>query len=331
MKAETGIIRLGKDLDVDFEFAQDILIGLSREPKVIPSKWFYDARGSEIFEEIMKLPEYYPTRCEIEILTESGDVFVDTFGEKPLNLVEVGPGNGLKTMILLEALTAARRDLQYTPIDISEPALEPLVDQLGREFPGLKVYGVVADAFRALGHVSRASDRRTVFLVLGGNLGNLPPAECKSFLHRVWNELHDGDLAVIGFDLKKDIHTMLRAYDDSQGVTREFNLNLLRRINRELGGTFDIEAFMHYPTYNAHLGAMESYLVSRKEQKVRIDGLQREFPFRKLEPIQTESSFKYLESDIIETAEATGFRVVRNLTDSDHFFIDSIWSVVKDG
>jgi dimethylhistidine N-methyltransferase len=326
---ESVITRIDQTFDPAFEFGQDVLLGLSGSPKKIPSKWFYDAKGSLLFEKIMELPEYYPTRCEFEILTKRRDEFVDLLGPGPMNIVEVGPGDGRKSRILLRHLLSAKRDIVYTPVEISEAALGGLIETLTAEFPDLPITALIADAFVALNHVSQDADRKNACLVLGGTFGNLSAAEGKTFLRMLWNGLNAGDQVVIGFDLKKQIDLIVRAYDDAQGMTREFNLNLLRRINKELGGSFDDTAFMHYPTYNAKVGAMESYLLSVREQTVRVEALDREFHFEPWEAIHTETSHKHLVSEIEAFARETGFRINRHLFDSKRYFVDSIWTVEK--
>lgn len=326
---ESVITKIDQTFDPAFEFGQDVLIGLAACPKKIPSKWFYDAEGSKLFERIMELPEYYPTRCEFEILEGMKSDFLELCGTAPMNLVEIGPGDGRKSKILLRHFLSAKRDFIYTPVEISEAALVGLVNTLDSDFPTLPVTALIADAFVALNHISQDSDRKNVCLLLGGTFGNLNLIEGKTFLRMLWNGLNAGDQVIIGFDLKKEIDFLIKAYNDSQGVTREFNLNLLRRINRELGGSFDDTTFKHYPTYNAKTGAMESYLLSVREQNVQIEGLDREFHFKAWEAIHTESSHKYLVSDVEEFAAETGFRIDRNLFDSKHYFADSIWTVEK--
>jgi dimethylhistidine N-methyltransferase len=325
----TEITTVDQAIDTSFAFGQDVLIGLLSNPKRIPSKWFYDAKGSKLFEKIMELPEYYLTECEFEILLDRGDDFLELLGGEPINLIEVGPGDGRKSRILLEHLLDQSEDVRYMPVEISEAALEGLIQSLEEIFPGLSISGLVADAFAALNRITGDSRRRNVLLLLGATFGNLSPADGRIFLRRLWNGLNAGDLMVIGFDLKKEIDLIRRAYDDPKGVTRQFNLNLLERVNRELGGHFDPASFLHYPCYNAKLGAMESYLISRRSQSVRIDTLDREFSFRPWEAIHTETSHKHLESDIKVLAEETGFRLLRNLKDSRGYFVDSVWSVEK--
>lgn len=304
-------------------------MGLSSTPKHLPSKYFYDEAGSRIFERIMTLPEYYLTGCEHEIFERQDRVLVEALVGEPFDLVELGPGNGAKTRLLLRALRRRSQRFRYVPIDISRSALTALLAALVAAFPDLEAEGVAAEYFSGLRWLARTAGRRTVVLFLGSNIGNFGEAESLVFLKGLWNTLKDGDLVLIGFDLRKDIEVMLRAYDDTEGVTRDFNLNLLARINRELGGDFEIDGFRFYPTYDVRGGAITSYLVSHAEQSAYIDTIGRRFHFGPCEPIRTELSYKYLEPDIDHLARETGYRIVLNLYDSRHYFTDSLWRVCK--
>jgi dimethylhistidine N-methyltransferase len=310
-------------------FARDVLVGLSAPHKSIPSKYFYDARGSELFRQIADLPEYYPTRCELEILERDKGVIARHLDDAPFNLVELGPGSGAKTLLLLEHLSRSSLDFWYVPIDISEAAMQSLTSALDGTVPHERVTGLVADYEAGLSWLNRRYRRRNLVLFLGSSIGNFTPAEARVFMTHLWSCLAHDDLLLIGFDLKKDINLLVSAYNDSQGVTREFNLNLLRRINRELGGHFELDKFRHFGTYNAAAGAMESYLVSVERQSVLIEEHGRSFSFEPWEPVHTEYSYKYLTSEIEQLARATGFRVMAHLSDARGFFLDSIWRVEK--
>lgn len=311
------------------QFVLDILVGLSADRKSIPSKYFYDAAGTKLFQQITRLEEYYPTGCEKEILVANKDAIARYVESEPFHLVELGAGFSEKTLILVKHFTSLGLDFRYVPIDISESAMRNLVECLAADFPGLPVHGLVADYYRGLKLLSRNSRKKNLVLFLGSSIGNFSHAENRVFMRNVWNSLHHDDVVLIGFDLKKDIDTMLRAYNDSAGVTREFNLNLLRRINRELGGTFDVAKFRHFGTYDVFSGAMESYLVSLEHQVVHIEAIGRSFEFKEWEPIHTEYSYKYLTSDIEELAGETGFEVSEHLTDNRQYFANSIWHVHK--
>src|SRR5262249_40512367 len=212
-----------------------------------------------------------------------------------------------------------------------EPAMRDLTDDLSRKLPELKVHGIVSEYFDGLKWLNRMknSGRTNLVLFMGSNIGNMNRARSRTFLRSLWNVLNHQDYVLIGFDLKKDIDLMLRAYNDSKGVTREFNLNLLRRINRELGGNFDISKFVHFAHYDVFSGAMESYLVSKEQQSVFISEIGQSFVFKAWEPLHTEYSYKYLEFDIEDLAASTGFTIETQFYDSRHFFADSIWRVQK--
>ena len=310
-------------------FALDVLMGLSTSPKQIASRYFYDDEGSRLFEAIMRLPEYYPTQCEKEILSSHAESLVTAFGDAHFNLAELGSGDGLKTKVLLQALQARKASFRYLPIDISAASVEELLASLDTEFPEVETEGLVGDYFEGLRWLSKFHPGRTVVLFLGSNIGNFSRAESRGFLHSLWNALNDGDRVLFGFDLKKDIDVMLHAYNDSQGVTREFNLNLLRRINRELGGDFDLERFRFFSTYDVFGGSINSYLVSQEKQEVFIEAIGQSFKFKPWEPIRTEFSYKYLESDIEGLARDTKFRVVEQFYDSRRYFTNSLWQVRK--
>ncbi len=322
-----------KDLDeISTErkaFARDVLIGLSEPRKWIPARYHYDDDGSGLFQKIMELPEYYPTNCEFEILKSKKSEIGDLMEAHQFNLVELGAGDGVKTSILLDHFMELGFEFQYVPIDISEGAMQGLIDSIQKKFPDIKATGIVAEYFDGLKWLGKIGQQKNLVLFLGSNLGNFSAAQAKVFIRTLWNTLNNNDLVLIGFDLKKDIDLMLKAYNDSQGVTSEFNLNLLERINNQLGGNFDISKFRHYATYDVFTGAMESYLVSLEAQTVFIEELSETFDFKPWEPIHTEYSYKYLVSDIEKLARDTGYTIEKHLFDSKKYFMDSIWRVQK--
>jgi L-histidine Nalpha-methyltransferase len=310
-------------------FALDVLVGLSSKPKSLSSKYFYDERGSELFRQICLLPEYYLTERELEIIEDHQDVIGSYAGEKPLNVVELGAGFSQKSIVLLENLSRSARALQYVPIDISQSVMAALVNSLEELFPQLEVNGLVADYFNGLKWLNHRCQRRNLVLFLGSSIGNFPHKDACFFLRNLWNCLNHDDVVMIGFDMKKDIDLLLHAYNDSEGLTKEFNLNLLHRINRELGGKFDLGNFRHFGTYNVFSGAMESYLISLERQTVFIEEIGRSFSFDLWEPVHTEYSYKYLASDIEQLAAETGFAVQQHIYDSKRYFVDSVWRVQK--
>ncbi len=314
------------------QFALDVLVGLTSPRKSLPSKYFYDDAGSELFNKITELPEYYPTGCELEIIRRHHrDIARYVDYDQPFNLVELGAGFSEKTLTLLKRFTDMDLDFQYVPIDISEGAMKGLVTSIREHLPDLKINGLVTDYFNGLKWLNNRSKRKNLVLFLGSSVGNFTRPENTLLFRNLWNSLNHDDVILIGFDLKKDIDMLIRAYNDSQGVTSEFNLNLLRRINRELGGNFDVSKFRHFGTYDVFTGAMESYLVSLEKQSVFIEKIGRWFTFEAWEPIHTEYSYKYLIPDIEQLAAETGFEIYEHLFDSKHYFTDSIWRVYKPG
>ncbi|MCP5051722.1 MAG: L-histidine N(alpha)-methyltransferase, partial [bacterium] len=281
------------------------------------------------FEEIMELPEYYLSNAEFDVLRRHEAVFSDLVRDEPFHLIELGAGNGAKAGILIDYYLKSQLKFDYVPIDTSDGAMETLTTSLHGKFPDIKLHGLVAEYFDALKWLSQLEGQRNVVLFLGSNLGNFNKSQARTFLRNLWNALNNGDILVIGFDLKKDIDLMMSAYNDSRGVTAKFNLNLLNRINNDLGGNFNLSQFRHYASYDVFSGAMESYLVSMAHQEVFIKEIGQSFFFEPWEPIQTEYSYKYLESDILELADATGFVIVNQLYDSRKYFTDSIWKVQK--
>ncbi|MDY6967078.1 MAG: L-histidine N(alpha)-methyltransferase [Spirochaetota bacterium] len=315
--------------DSHHDFALNVLLGLSQYPKSVPSRYLYDAEGDKLFQQIMNLPEYYLTQCEFEILQNHKDQIIDLVFEDQTNLIELGAGDGQKTEILLEHLINIDLNFEYVPIDISESSIKGLVSGLKKSYPEMKIEGLVAEYFEGLKWLSCDNQGHNVVLFLGSSIGNFSHSEARVFLFSLWNALNDGDIILIGFDLKKDIQTLTKAYNDSQGITARFNLNLLNRINKELGGNFDPDCFQYHNTYNVFTGAMESYLVSCEEQNVYIKELNQFFSFESWESLHTEYSHKYLLSEISALAEETGFNIIHQFSDSRQYYIDSLWQVVK--
>ncbi len=310
-------------------FGLAILMGLTSEPKNIPPMYFYDAKGSELFQKIMGLDEYYPTQCEAEILTNSAGKIANVLGSSALNIIELGAGDGAKTKILLSEFERTKKNVRYFPIDISEDALRELNTGFTKDFPNIPVKPVIAEYYEGLRWLNQNTDGRNLVLFLGSNIGNFSNSQALVFLKTLWNTLNDGDYVLLGCDLKKDIDVMLAAYNDSQGVTDEFNLNLLTRMNSELRANFDLSKFRHFGTYNVKMGAMESFLISTESQDVYISYLDRSFHFKPFEPIHCEYSMKYLPSEIIEMVGSSGFKVVDIFTDKKSYFADALIQVCK--
>ncbi len=307
-------------------FLQEVLEDLGRQPKALSSRYFYDARGSELFELITQQPEYYLTNCELEILHRFGGEIGKRIGHRPFRLIELGPGSGQKTRILLEQLLAQGADFEYVPIDISPQALGDLLRSLEMSFSGtaLKVRAVEAEYFCGFEWL-QGYTHRNVVLFLGSNIGNFPEGGDRHFLAQLRALLHRGDLALVGFDLKKDPKVLELAYNDPAGVTREFNFNLLERINRELGGKFDRHTFRHHGFYNPGLGRMESWLVSLIAQTVEVAALGQHVAFQRGEGVHVENSWKYDPDQIQELATQTGFVIEQQFYDAQDYFVDSLW------
>jgi dimethylhistidine N-methyltransferase len=310
-------------------FALDVHLGLSSQQKFIPSKYFYDENGSKLFQRITELSEYYLTKAEAEILTIHKDALAERLASEPFALVEMGAGDGEKTKILLGHFISKGLDFHYAPVDISESALSELEVSLSEQFPTLSFQGRSAEYASGFSEIDTFSETKTLLLFLGSSIGNFSFPEMKLFLKTLWHALNKGDFTLIGFDLKKDVKTMQAAYDDKEGVTRAFNHNLLHRINRELGGTFNPEKFYHHEIYNPRESAMESYLISLEAQEIYIDALKTTYRFAPYEAIFTERSYKFSDTSIRELAHETGFEILETFKDSKHYFADSLWRVVK--
>jgi L-histidine N-alpha-methyltransferase len=309
------------------QFAQDVQQGLASDPKRLSSKYFYDKDGDELFQAIMKMPEYYLTRSEFEILEMNKEPLLDLFlnSRGRFNLIEFGAGDGLKTKILLRHFVEQQADFRYVPVDISGNVLQGLEKDLKEELPELKVEPIEDDYFRALERLTQTADRRNIVLFLGSNIGNFSEQQAIRFLTELGNGLNGGDLILVGFDLKKDPELIRSAYNDPAGITRAFNMNLLKRINRELGGRFDLQKFQHYQMYDPVGGEARSYLISKEAQEVYIEGLAQTFYFKAWEPVHVEISRKY-EPETIETyASESGFGLVRHFYDCKHYYVNSLW------
>ena len=307
--------------------AEEVLVGLSETPKSLPSRFFYDEAGSSLFQAITDLEEYYPTRVEHGILEDHSVALLERFRGVPFNLIDLGAGDGRKTRVVLEQATQLGLDVRYVPIDISESAMQGLVADMGARFPQMPIRGLVSEYTAGVRWLGQQSDRANLLLFLGSNIGNFAKAQARAFLRRLWLALNPHDRVLVGFDLKKDIELLLAAYNDKEGVTARFNLNLLNRLNRELGADFDVTNFRHFATYNVFSGAMESYLVSMVQQSVHIRSLQATFTFAPWEPIHTEYSYKYLVSDIDNLAAHSGFTPEARFFDDKHWFCDALWTV----
>ncbi len=310
-------------------FAEDVLNGLTNDPKQLSSKYFYDDEGSRLFQEIMKLPEYYLTRSEDEIFRKQTEEIFNAFqaDKSEFDLIELGAGDGTKTSLLVDYFLKHNAKFRYVPIDISSEALNFLIEKFSKEFPGLAIQTEKGDYFKTLEAFKEKFDKRKIILFLGSNVGNFREEQAVEFFKSLRKIMSKEDLIFIGFDLHKNPKTILNAYADSQDVTAKFNLNLLKRINRELGADFNTEEFSHYASYHPTECAARSYLISQKEQTVFIKSLDKEFYFKKWEPIYMEVSQKYNLEMIEKLAKKSGFEIVRNFFDENKFYTNSLWKV----
>jgi len=304
-------------------FLADVLAGLGRSPRSLPSSWFYDAHGSRLFQWITNLPDYYLTRVERRILEAHGEAIAAPFTGAPCTVVDLGAGDGHKTLLLLRRLAERAPALAYAPVDVSPAALGEAAARVRQALPAAAVMPVRATYVEALERLGGSGKKLVLFL--GSSIGNLEHAEALAFLRALRAALRPGDHVLVGFDLVKPLPLLQRAYDDPQGVTRAFNLNLLARMNRELSADFDLGAFRHRATWDPKRPAMESWLESQRRQTVHVGG--RAFTLEAGERIHTEISCKYTGGAISALAEGAGFAEADRFQDPRAWFADALWRV----
>lgn len=315
-----------KPPEFETQFAADIFHGLTTYPKSLSSKYFYDKRGDELFQQIMHLPEYYLTGKEFSILEENKDQIGKIFNAaKGFDLIELGAGDGKKTKILLRHFMKQNFSFRYLPVDISKNVLFQLSESLTKEISGIKVEPQQGMYREVLERLADYKDRKKVILFLGSNIGNLSQEEAVNFLKKISDSMSSEDLFFMGADQKKHPQKVLNAYDDSKGVTEAFNKNLLTRINRELNANFDPDSFLHWPVYDPESGMAKSFLVSKKEQTVQINSLNLEVVFAEWESIHTEISQKYDDTSIAWLARETGLKITGSFSDSENNFKNYIF------
>lgn len=305
-------------------FEKEVYEGLTAFPKRLSSKWFYDKKGDKLFQKIMELPEYYLTSCEYNIIKKHQEEIAKLFDEpQGFDLVELGAGDGKKTKILLEKFYEERLDFTYRPIDISASVLEELEESIQEKWPQLDIQteqGMYFDVLKKLGN--RDTARKMVIMVLGSNIGNLTHPQAIDFLVNIRKSMQPEDLLFMGLDQKKDPQQILNAYNDTQEITAEFNKNILRRINTELGSNFNTEAFKHWPVYDPETGTAKSFLVSTTQQKVTLKKLNIEVNFAPWESIHTEISQKY-DDDVVQwLAQEAGLEITAQFSDTRKQFTD---------
>jgi L-histidine Nalpha-methyltransferase len=315
-------------------FADDVRLGLTREPKSLSPKYFYDALGSQLFEAICLLPEYYLTRAETEIFrSHAAEIIAQMYlpsapfvPSAPVGIVELGSGSSVKTRLLIEAILAHQDRLHYRPIDISATILEQSASKLLGDYPNLHIAAHVSDYTQGLSSIVRRDGERILVLFLGSNIGNYMPDEGRLLLRDIRRTLRPGDGLLLGADLKKSPAILEPAYNDALGVTAAFNLNLLLRINRELDADFDPARFEHRAVYNEREGRVEIFIVSRAAQSVAIKKIGLQIEFREGEMIHTENSYKYDPAQLEAIARETGFKLRRKWFDSEKRFSCNLWS-----
>jgi L-histidine N-alpha-methyltransferase len=303
--------------------AEDVRRGLTTQPKRFLPKYFYDELGSQLFEAICLLPEYYLTRAENEILHRYADEIASSVAG-PTTLIEMGSGSASKTRLIIEALLRRQNELLFMPVDISATALESSSRILLQSYPRLSIEAYAADYFAALAELAKEQRTHTLALFLGSNISNFDAEEALKFLRALRRVLNEGDALLLGADLKKDKAVLEAAYNDALGVTAAFNLNVLARINRELGGDFDLRAFAHRAVYNQDVGRVEIYIESNREQTVTIGKLDLQVEFAAGEQIHTENSYKYDLADIRKLAAATGFTLAQTWQDQKQQFSSNL-------
>ncbi len=317
------------------EFASDVARCLASKSKYLSPKYLYDKIGSQLFEQICLQPEYYLTRTEASILNKHAPLISKLAGSN-MKIIELGSGSSSKTAILLSYLSSQKKKIYYFPIDISSSILIESERKLKSQFPNASIIGIRSDygtgidraaaECMAIGNKNNNISYTKLVLFLGSTIGNFELIEARSLLRSVREKLHTNDFLLIGFDLQKDESVLNAAYNDKAGMTAKFNLNLLARINRELGGNLDPRKFEHCAFYSDERHRIEMHLVSKTDQKLYIGALGKTFALRKGENIHTENSYKYNSSQIVALAEDCGFTVKKNFTDEKRWFDLALFS-----
>ena len=307
---------------LDTPFKKEVFEGLSAFPKYLSSKYFYDKKGDKLFQDIMAMPEYYLTGCEFQILSSHTETIGELFRDREngLDLIELGAGDGKKTKVLLKYMADHNFNFVYKPIDISENAVEMLSENLATEMPALTVDAEVGEYFEVLERLKGFNKRKKVIMVLGSNIGNLKHPKAIEFLTKLKDAMLPDDLLFMGFDQKKNPQTILDAYNDEAGITAAFNKNILTRINRELGGNFDVDKFKHWEAYNPETGTAKSFLVATEAMQLSIEKLGLTVNFEQWETIHTEISQKYDDKIVQWLAEQSGLEIETSFTDEKGYY-----------
>ncbi|MCH8075820.1 MAG: L-histidine N(alpha)-methyltransferase [SAR324 cluster bacterium] len=316
---ERLVLDIMEKSDAREDFRADVELGLSSSPKSIPPKYFYDEQGSRLFEQITRLEAYYPTRTEASILSDHGLEVIDAMGEA-VTIVELGSGSSTKTRLLLDILAHRQQRVDYIPIDISPTVVTQFGEQLLADYPMLHIRGLICDYHQALDALKEEPGQRRLFLFLGSSLGNYHPHQATELLQEIRAAMADHDRLLLGLDLKKDPEVLHLAYNDPEGVTAAFNLNLLERINRELEGRFELERFAHKALYNLEEGRIEMYLESMMHQLIPIKAMERSFTFRQGETIHTENSYKFDRQRLENILGQCDLKIERQFLDHRQWF-----------
>lgn len=314
------------------QFEEEVHQGLTDYPKHLSSKYFYDAKGDRLFQDIMNMPEYYLTNSEFNILKAHKVAIANLFvnGTEGFNLIELGAGDGKKTKVLLRYFSEKNITFKYLPIDISQNALDQLEKSVRKEIPQIRIETLQGTYFETLRTINTIRDVKKVILFLGSNIGNLLHPQAVKFLTNIQQLMQDEDLLFMGFDQKKNPQTILDAYNDKTGITEAFNKNILVRINRELGGDFDIDKFLHWEVYNPETGTAKSYLVSKEAQNVSIEKLDLTISFKPWETIHTEISQKYDDEIVAWLARKSGLHIETEFSDPENQYKNYVFKKNKE-
>ncbi len=320
-------MNISTPLLLDTSFKKEVFEGLTAFPKYLSSKYIYDAVGDKLFQDIMALPEYYLTNAEFEILSTHTQAIAELFKDSAegFDLIELGAGDGKKTKVLLKHLSENNYNFVYKPIDISENAINDLKSSLSKELPDLQVDAEKGMYFEVLERLQQYNSRKKVLMVLGSNIGNLLHPRAIEFLSKLRGIMNEDDLLFMGFDQKKNPQTILDAYNDPTGVTAAFNKNLLHRINRELGGNFEVDKFKHWEVYDPESGTAKSFLVATQAMKVEIKSLNLNIELDPWETIHTEISQKYTDKVVNWLARESGLEIETSFTDQSNYYKDYVF------
>lgn len=309
------------------DFAESVRQGLSSRPRIIPPWFWYDESGSHLFDAICDTEEYYLTRVETEILTRSAPEIAALCGGGPLDLVDLGCGDGRKTTLIVRSMLEHGLPVRYVPVDISEAAVDTAAEAMASRFPGLEIAGLVAEYSAGIEWLARSTERSRLVTFLGSNIGNFPGPEAKAFLRRLVGGLRAHDRLLVGFDLRKPCAPLLAAYNDPNGVGARFTINLLARINKELGGQFDLSRFETRSTYDPVDGTIRMYIISLEPQRVPIAALDTTIEFDAYDPIQVGFSYKFRPAEVTALAADVGVEIDGVFHDEKRWFCDVLWRV----